>query len=102
MLDESKITVQRNNGESNYGEAVRLDDEIVPAAVREAVACEIIDRDEDDGIVSVGGQAWSWRRGAAAPTDGDIADALIDRASRLGTTILGALDDDSHPSADSD
>ena len=67
--------VRRHNGQCAYGEWLDRSDEDVPAAVREAVADEVVEamcRDmrrepssgntDDAGRVNVGGMIWLYRR----------------------------------------
>jgi len=61
---EQTTEVRRHGQGGGYGEWMPLSDDSIPAAVREAVADDIIEEGDDmaTAVVAVGGQEWQYRR----------------------------------------
>lgn len=61
MIDMTWVQIRRVNSENiTYGPPVPHED--LPYAVLEAVECEVLETDQDEGRVSVGGQNYRWKR----------------------------------------
>jgi hypothetical protein len=60
MLDMSKIEIRRTGPGGDFGAPIDCDD--MPH-VADAVENAVIETDEDEGKVVVGGQLYSWKRG---------------------------------------